>query len=49
MLYGLLNARGASRVGSKGEDIGDKNYFGSEKERQDLWMHTEIVASRFDD
>jgi hypothetical protein len=45
MLYGLLNARGASRIGSKGEDIGDKNYFGSEREREEVWKHTERIAS----
>jgi hypothetical protein len=46
MLYGLLNARGLSRVGSKGEDIGGKNFFPSEKEREELWEHTVRATSQ---
>ncbi|KAF8063237.1 hypothetical protein FPV67DRAFT_1672267 [Lyophyllum atratum] len=41
MLHGLLNSRdGFSRVGSRGEDIGMKRYFGSEEARKKLWEHT---------
>jgi hypothetical protein len=41
MLYGLLSAtKGAFRVGSRGEDIGKKGYFGSEEARKKLWEHT---------
>jgi len=41
MLHGLLNAtKGAVRVGSRGEDIGMKRYFGSEESRKMLWEHT---------
>jgi NAD(P)-dependent dehydrogenase (short-subunit alcohol dehydrogenase family) len=41
MLHGLLNAsKGAFRVGSRGEDIGTKRYFGSTESRKKLWEHT---------
>lgn len=36
---GLLN--GASRMGNKGEDIGEKGYHGNDELRQKLWEHTE--------
>ena len=46
MLYGMLNAnKGASRVGSRGEDIGKKGYFGSDEARKKLWEHT-VEATR---
>ncbi|KAG5352064.1 hypothetical protein C0989_003989 [Termitomyces sp. Mn162] len=41
MLYGLLsNKAGFYRVGSQGEDLGMKRYFGSEEARKKLWEHT---------
>ncbi|KAG5638299.1 hypothetical protein H0H81_000824 [Sphagnurus paluster] len=41
MLHGLLGSKqGFSRVGSQGEDIGMKKYFGSEEARKRLWAHT---------
>ncbi|KAF9461000.1 hypothetical protein BDZ94DRAFT_1168553 [Collybia nuda] len=41
MLYGILNAtKGVFRIGSRGEDIGKKRYFGSEEARKKLWEHT---------
>ncbi|KAG6917686.1 hypothetical protein DXG01_001661 [Tephrocybe rancida] len=41
MLHGLLSSgKGFFRVGSKGEDIGMKKYFGSEEARKRLWQHT---------
>jgi len=41
LLHGLLNhTTGAFRVGSRGEDIGMKRYFGSEEARKRLWEHT---------
>ncbi|KAF5372364.1 hypothetical protein D9615_009253 [Tricholomella constricta] len=41
MLHGLLNSKqGFSRVGSLGEDIGMKRYFGSVEARKKLWDHT---------
>jgi len=50
MLYGLLhNKQGFFRVGSRGEDLGMKNYFGSEEARKKLWEHsikaTEVSSS----
>ncbi|KAG6879025.1 hypothetical protein C0992_005775 [Termitomyces sp. T32_za158] len=41
MLHGLLsNKAGFYRVGSQGEDLGMKRYFGSEEARKKLWEHT---------
>ncbi|KAG6917684.1 hypothetical protein DXG01_001659 [Tephrocybe rancida] len=41
MLHGLLsNKKGFFRVGSRGEDLGMKRYFGSEEARKKLWDHT---------
>ncbi|RDB16579.1 Oxidoreductase andH [Hypsizygus marmoreus] len=41
MLYGLLNGgKGFSRVGSRGEDIGMKRFFGSDEALKKLWEHT---------
>ncbi|KAG5638297.1 hypothetical protein H0H81_000822 [Sphagnurus paluster] len=41
MLHGLLGKKeGFFRVGSQGEDIGMKRYFGSEEARKRLWEHT---------
>ncbi|GLB40820.1 putative KR domain containing protein [Lyophyllum shimeji] len=41
MLHGLLNRKeGFWRVGSRAEDLGMKNYFGSEEARKRLWEHT---------
>jgi hypothetical protein len=41
MLHGLLSAsNGAFRIGSRGEDIGTKRYFGSIESRKKLWEHT---------
>lgn len=41
MLHGLLNRKeGFWRVGSRAEDLGMKNYFGSEEARKKLWEHT---------
>ncbi|KAG6862700.1 hypothetical protein C0993_003940, partial [Termitomyces sp. T159_Od127] len=41
MLHGLLNSKaGFYRVGSQGEDLGMKRYFGSEEARKKLWEHT---------
>ncbi|PPQ88961.1 hypothetical protein CVT25_005060 [Psilocybe cyanescens] len=38
---GLLNTTaGTYRMGSKGEDIGKKGYYGNEELRQKLWEHT---------
>lgn len=47
MWHGMLAAKtGALRMGSKGEDIGKKNYFGSEEERETLWKHTVEAVNR---
>ncbi len=35
---------GASRVGSNGEDLGKKNYYGDDEQRTRLWRHTEEVV-----
>ncbi|KAF9460993.1 hypothetical protein BDZ94DRAFT_1264641 [Collybia nuda] len=41
MLHGLLNStQGFKRIGSTGEDMGMKNYYGSELARRRLWEHT---------
>ncbi|KAG5648434.1 hypothetical protein DXG03_005008 [Asterophora parasitica] len=41
MLHGLLNNnQGFFRVGSRGEDIGLKGYFGSEEALKRLWAHS---------
>ncbi|KAF9460999.1 hypothetical protein BDZ94DRAFT_1310971 [Collybia nuda] len=41
MLRGLLrSAQGFQRIGTRGEDMGMKNYFGSELARKRLWEHT---------
>lgn len=43
MLHGILNAAktpGAWRLGSRGEDLAKKRYYGSEEERKKLWEHT---------
>ncbi|ESK94852.1 hypothetical protein Moror_14125 [Moniliophthora roreri MCA 2997] len=43
MLYGMLNTANeprAWRLTEHGEDIGMKNYFGTEEERTALWVHT---------
>lgn len=41
MLHGLLNAtKGSFRVGSRGENMGLKRYFGSPEARKKLWEHT---------
>jgi len=40
-VYAMLrNGNGAFRVGSMGEDIGMKRYFGSPEARKKLWEHT---------
>ncbi|KAK0193670.1 NAD(P)-binding protein [Armillaria mellea] len=41
MWHGTLQkAAGAFRVGSRGEDMGKKRYYGDEEQRQKLWDHT---------
>lgn len=42
MLYGMLNytGKGMNRVGSRGEDIQKKRWFGTAEERKALWEHT---------
>ncbi|KAE9405839.1 hypothetical protein BT96DRAFT_955108 [Gymnopus androsaceus JB14] len=43
MLNGILNVAktpGAWRLGSRGEDLAKKRYYGSEEERKKLWEHT---------
>ena len=48
MLHGLLNSSssgGFFRVGSRGEDIGMKRWFGSEEARKKLWQHTVEATS----
>jgi len=34
---------GASRVGSNGEDLGKKKYYGDNEQRTRLWEHTEEI------
>jgi hypothetical protein len=47
MLDGILNAKdGFIRIGSKGEDIGVKRWFGTEEERKKLWEHTREEVSQ---
>ncbi|KAK0192147.1 hypothetical protein F5146DRAFT_1135900 [Armillaria mellea] len=41
MWHGVLQkTAGAFRVGSRGEDMGKKRYYGDEEQRQKLWDHT---------
>ncbi|KAF9033955.1 NAD-P-binding protein [Hymenopellis radicata] len=43
MWHGIINVAkdgGAYRIGSKGEDLGKKNWYGTEEERKKLWEHT---------
>jgi hypothetical protein len=41
MLHSILSqTKGAFRIGSRGEDLGMKRYFGSEEARKKLWEHT---------
>ena len=41
MWHALLTAKdGFSRRNQKGDDIGTKQYFGNEAQRQKLWEHT---------
>ena len=41
MTYALLNAEpGFSRFDNHGDDIGRKNYDGTEEQRKKLWEHT---------
>ncbi|PCH43600.1 NAD(P)-binding protein [Wolfiporia cocos MD-104 SS10] len=47
MLYALLaGSAGASRRDNKGDDIGKKNYWGTEEARKRLWDHTADEISR---
>ncbi|KAF5313618.1 hypothetical protein D9611_010228 [Ephemerocybe angulata] len=42
MWHGIFsNTTGAFRIGSRGEEIGKKDYFGDEEQRKALWEHTE--------
>ncbi|KIY66184.1 NAD(P)-binding protein [Cylindrobasidium torrendii FP15055 ss-10] len=43
---GILNSGpGAHRIGSKGQDIGRKNWYGTDEEVESLWKHTKEVTS----
>ncbi|KAK0204688.1 hypothetical protein DFS33DRAFT_1373381 [Desarmillaria ectypa] len=47
MWHGTLQkAAGAFRIGSRGEDLGKKRYFGDEEQRQKLWDHTAAMVER---
>ncbi|OJT07407.1 Dehydrogenase/reductase SDR family member on chromosome X [Trametes pubescens] len=47
MLYALLQSgNGASRRGSKGEDIGKWRYFGSDEARKAVWEHSKAEMDR---
>ncbi|KAG6840415.1 hypothetical protein C0991_006886 [Blastosporella zonata] len=46
MLHGMLsNREGFFRMGSQGEDLGMKRFFGSDDARKKLWEHT-VDATR---
>ncbi|KIK64372.1 hypothetical protein GYMLUDRAFT_71305 [Collybiopsis luxurians FD-317 M1] len=48
MLHGVLDVAkspGAWRIGSRGEDLAKKRYYGSEAERKKLWEHTAEATS----
>ncbi|KAG6863177.1 hypothetical protein C0991_007752 [Blastosporella zonata] len=46
MLHGMLsNTEGFFRMGSRGEDLGMKRFFGSDEARRKLWEHT-VDATR---
>ena len=50
MWHALLNAKdGFSRSNQKGDDIGMKQYFGNEAQRQKLWEHTKEATGVKDD
>ena len=41
MLYALLNGgEGAQRKGERGDDLGDKGYYGGKEVRERVWEHT---------
>jgi hypothetical protein len=41
LLYGFMRApAGASRIGSKGEDLNGKGLYTSDEVREKLWAHT---------
>jgi hypothetical protein len=43
MLNGMLNtskSAGFFRIGSKGEDLGMRRWFGTEEQQKKLWEHT---------
>jgi hypothetical protein len=42
-MYASSSKAGAYRVGSHGEDLGKKNYYGDDEQRTRLWEHTEEV------
>jgi len=47
LLYGILDTMGtpgAWRITNDGSDLGKKNYYGSEQERELLWKHTVEVT-----
>lgn len=45
MWHGTLQkAAGVFRVGSRGEDLGKKRYFGNEEQREKLWNHTAAMV-----
>ncbi|KAJ7102737.1 hypothetical protein C8R44DRAFT_988112 [Mycena epipterygia] len=49
MLFGLFSdEKGFIRRDSKGDNVGMKNYFGSEEGRKKLWDHTVQESSAFD-
>ncbi|KAF9017840.1 hypothetical protein BDZ89DRAFT_960712 [Hymenopellis radicata] len=39
-LLSVAKEPGAHRIGSKGEDLGNKNWYGTEEEEKRLWEHT---------
>jgi len=44
-IYSNSSKPGAFRVGSNGEDLGQKNYYGDDEQRTRLWEHTEEVIA----
>ena len=47
MIWALLNGeKGAFRRNDKGDDIGTKNYYGSDEARAKVWEHTEQEIKR---
>jgi hypothetical protein len=39
-IYNTATKPGAWRIGSRGEDLGKKRYFGNEIQREKVWEHT---------